>query len=1219
MRFVLSQASNHDIERRLSRWVGVPVHIHDAKVAWSGYKPVIAFEEVAIGQTKAAQSPIHVNKLLMSIDLWQTLRYQKIQPKRLYLDKASIALTLAKDGEFLLTPQSLDHGKKISHEVNNFLLWFFRQREANIQDITIHILYDQVTYPIRLSSIHVLNEDNTHQAVIEAQSVNPENSKFRVVMDMVGEDFNHLSGKFYAKLSSLPLSYMDHHLELGPVKFSQGVVSSEWWATIDNSQLKQVHSDINISDLALENSETASLAKFDNFQVELNGDISRKKGVYDLLISEGLSNQLYQQRLQVAHDETGKTTLSIAQLPLPLLEQVCHFLLGKKALPITHLAGELKKLSVAYSPSDPLAVSTEFSRVSFDSPWLNAANLSGLVSGNINDGHITLVNRDGQLSFYDEALVLPFETLSGLVTWQRNSEGLTLTGRDLSFQAKDASISSQFDWQLKEGLATSSLDSETVFELSHLERYLQHVSRFNKDKRFLNWLESSVLKSGQVTGRVQTKGKLADFIKAQGQGELKAVVNVNDTTLKYHPEWPKVSNIKARLEMNNQQLNGQALTARLGQNVVKAVDFSIEPLFHDKTFLTITSKNQITTQSVMDYLEDSPIANKLDLLKEIQVSAPVNAELKLEIPLYKENHVSRLQGVVHLNGQQLTLDKPFPILLMKSQGDVYFSEEGVRNGAIQTTLYGQKLSLRLSHVDLPQSGLQIDGQGLFDFARINPYLSSGARQPLSGISPYQLSLFVHSKEQMRLSLSSRLASVKSSLPAPLAKSAKAALPLQLNAVCEHDKHQLSFNLQNKVQGELHLDEASQQLSGTIQFGAKKEKLSVSNDALQIAVRLKQLNLSQWQPYIERLGQRKGAGLSSQKKLRLNVQRLTVGTQVFHQVLVDGTEKNDRWVLNLSGREINGTLMLSRQGDKQSISGHLKKLVVSEDSSEADRVKKEKLPDMKLTIDNLVVNQARLGELKLSTHRAKDGYHIDSLDIGDKNYRIHAQGLQAKQNNHYRTTLKGYAESINLHALLTAWGINPVIDSKKASIDYQVHWNDKINAFRLNALNGTVDLSVRNGRITELNEATERQLGLGKLISILSLQTIPRRLVLDFSDLQQKGFSFDLAKGVFTVDQGKFYTKKLSIDGPVAYVEMSGLVDVAKESYDMSLKVSPHITASLPVVATIAGGPLVGAFTWLASKIVNQSMREVTSYSYYLHGPWLKPNLKQVSISHKRRT
>ena len=92
-----------------------------------------------------------------------------------------------------------------------------------------------------------------------------------------------------------------------------------------------------------------------------------------------------------------------------------------------------------------------------------------------------------------------------------------------------------------------------------------------------------------------------------------------------------------------------------------------------------------------------------------------------------------------------------------------------------------------------------------------------------------------------------------------------------------------------------------------------------------------------------------------------------------------------------------------------------------------------------------------------------------------------------------------------------------------------------------------------------------------------------------------------------------------IDGPVAYVSMKGDLDVLKHIYFLDLHVSPHVMASLPVVATIAGGPVAGIAVWAASKIINQGIYKVTGYTYKVTGPWSDPVIQQVDIYKKRVT
>jgi uncharacterized protein YhdP len=136
------------------------------------------------------------------------------------------------------------------------------------------------------------------------------------------------------------------------------------------------------------------------------------------------------------------------------------------------------------------------------------------------------------------------------------------------------------------------------------------------------------------------------------------------------------------------------------------------------------------------------------------------------------------------------------------------------------------------------------------------------------------------------------------------------------------------------------------------------------------------------------------------------------------------------------------------------------------------------------------------------------------------------------------------------------------------------------------------------------------------LSILSLQTIPRRLKLDFSDLSHQGYSFDIFKGNFVIKKGIMSTQDSYLDGPVAYASMKGDLDLVRRMYDLNLSISPHITASLPVVATIAGGPIAGLAAWVANKIINQSMQKISAYSYKISGPWKEPIVQQLTIVKK---
>ena len=102
-----------------------------------------------------------------------------------------------------------------------------------------------------------------------------------------------------------------------------------------------------------------------------------------------------------------------------------------------------------------------------------------------------------------------------------------------------------------------------------------------------------------------------------------------------------------------------------------------------------------------------------------------------------------------------------------------------------------------------------------------------------------------------------------------------------------------------------------------------------------------------------------------------------------------------------------------------------------------------------------------------------------------------------------------------------------------------------------------------------------------------------------------------------LNKGVLTTTDSYLDGPVSYVAMNGSLDLVKKLYNLTLQINPHITASLPIVATIAGGPIAGIATWFASKIINQGMRKVTAYTYKITGPWDKPVVQQYIKKFKK--
>lgn len=122
----------------------------------------------------------------------------------------------------------------------------------------------------------------------------------------------------------------------------------------------------------------------------------------------------------------------------------------------------------------------------------------------------------------------------------------------------------------------------------------------------------------------------------------------------------------------------------------------------------------------------------------------------------------------------------------------------------------------------------------------------------------------------------------------------------------------------------------------------------------------------------------------------------------------------------------------------------------------------------------------------------------------------------------------------------------------------------------------------------------------------------RRLTLDFSDLFSKGFAFDRIGGDFVITQGIAHTPNLTMEGPAAAVQVTGLVNLHEKSYDQRVKVLPNVTSSLPLAIGVAATPLAGAAVWLAEQLLRDPVSDLAQANYRVTGSWQNPKIESVS-------
>jgi len=191
----------------------------------------------------------------------------------------------------------------------------------------------------------------------------------------------------------------------------------------------------------------------------------------------------------------------------------------------------------------------------------------------------------------------------------------------------------------------------------------------------------------------------------------------------------------------------------------------------------------------------------------------------------------------------------------------------------------------------------------------------------------------------------------------------------------------------------------------------------------------------------------------------------------------------------------------------------------------------------------------------------------------------------------------------------AYDISP-IEKGVTSLTLYAKWPGTPMDFSLSNLDGTLYMEVDKGRFIEINPSA------GRLFGLLSLQTLPRRLSLDFSDLFGKGLAFDSIEGRFNIEDGNAYTNNLAMTGPSVNINISGRTGLVEQDYDQIATVTPQITDSLPVASALFGpvGIGVGAIIFLASEIFQSLPDKINTLlrkQYTITGAWDEPQVTKI--------
>ena len=256
----------------------------------------------------------------------------------------------------------------------------------------------------------------------------------------------------------------------------------------------------------------------------------------------------------------------------------------------------------------------------------------------------------------------------------------------------------------------------------------------------------------------------------------------------------------------------------------------------------------------------------------------------------------------------------------------------------------------------------------------------------------------------------------------------------------------------------------------------------------------------------------------------------------------------------------------------------------------------------------VLLETTFGPLKMNIISKEGGFILDNIAI--KNDSLLVTGTvelikKTDQLHNYSTTVDAQLKSQNTKALMEEFGFQGILSSKNLTIDLDLFWPYIPSSDAVFDANGTVKVNIEDGQITTIDPIA------GKVLGLLSIAELPKRLVLDFSDIFKKGLSFNRLSGELQFKQGRAYTCNLAMEGTSVDIVLVGVTDMIGETYDQLAMVRPLLSDALPMGGAVFGGPGVAAAVYLFTKLLRKPLKNIGVSYYSIGGTWDNPTIEKI--------
>ena len=864
-------------------------------------------------------------------------------------------------------------------------------------------------------------------------------------------------------------------------------------------------------------------------------------------------------------------------------------------------------------------------------------HVQGKVAGNLDQAKAKVTVIDDVFP-YGDVFQAPLNIKQGEVDiiWQQDEEGWRLWSDKVTAATPDLQVLGAFrlDFPKEQSPFLSFYAEADLYNAGETWRYLPTLALGQDLTDYL----STAIQGGKVnTAKLLWYGELGDFPYKEHNGMFQAWVGLKDAKFSFDTAWPTITNLQLDLLFENDAMYLDSKSATLNGVKAKRITGRI-PELAEGGHIEIEAKASASGNEVRDYMMATPLVDSVGAaLTALQVSGPVYSEFQLNIPFDMEKD-ARAWGYADLKNNRVDIDAP-PMRLESATGRIKFDNDVVTTSGLSAKLLNQPISLDFRGENAEQGyNVTINTLGDWEVDPLKPYLGERWLNLVSGHAPWQMDVELQLNDvgfTYQVDVIAKLNQLASEYPYPLAKATGEAGTAKLQASGNQEVISARLQLPSaKYQTEIDITGNVPELTATnlvIGNGGFRMNPIVGHHA---SIRLDELSIDRWaelmhvpvsdQPSV--LSEMATPAIPKPTNIDLDVQTLQLAGIEFHDVDLTARKKNLSWLLDVDSQEVKGKANYLKPYDLSVSLEHLhlyipgfdemtkerNSLFASEDQaapliSNFDRKFHAEMPNLTLNIDDFWLQGYKVGKVNVDLERRDNRLEWKNVTFSSGQNRVDMNGWWelTKERSHSNLTMKVQGE--NNSDLMERFGITSGIQQAPFEIDAQLDWDGAPWAMKTQSLQGEVSSEFGKGVITEVS-------GAARLLGLFSLDSIIRKMQLDFTDVFDKGMAFNSITGTGKIQDGVFITNDIVMDALAGEMQIRGIADMNTRLVDAEVKFTPDITSGIPMLTAFAVAPQTALYVLAISTVISPVVEVFTQVNYEVKGPLDSPTVKEISRS-----